>query len=222
MDFIKQPQKIETRSFEIIDKLIAENYPGYRFHNALEKKIITRAIHTSADFDWLEILRFSSDVLPRLTAALQGGATLYSDTTMVLSGVNKRLLAQFGGEIRCYIADPQVAQLAKEQGITRSMAAVRKAFSEPGNKVFVFGNAPTALFELLQVCEQNQTPPEALPPVIGVPVGFVGAAESKQALYASPLPFITALGRKGGSNIAAAIVNAILYAMRDDTAKDKA
>ena len=123
---------------------------------------------------------------------------------MALSGINKTLLATFGGECRCYISDPRVVAQAKAQGITRSMAAVDIAVTEESEKIFVFGNAPTALFRLLEH-------DVAVSGVVGVPVGFVGAAESKEALTHSHLPAIAALGRKGGSNVAAAIVNAMLY-----------
>jgi len=209
MNFIQQPQKIESTSFEIIDQIIATEFPDYQFAGDLEKKIITRAIHTTADFDWLDILKFSPDALARLQTAIYEGCTFYTDTTMALSGINKTLLKQFDCEIKCYIADPQVAEQAKAQSKTRSMVAVEKALQEEGNKVFVFGNAPTALFQLLESAAQSPVM------TIGVPVGFVGAAESKQALYESHFPFITALGRKGGSNVAAAIVNAVLYHMRE-------
>ena len=127
---------------------------------------------------------------------------------MALSGINKTLLAQFGGEVRCYISDPRVVRRAKADGITRSMAAVDLALGEEGGKVFVFGNAPTALFRLLE----HNAPVSG---VVGVPGGFVGAAESKEALVASGLPGIAARGRKGGSNVAAAIVNALLYSLRE-------
>lgn len=220
MTFIQQPQLIESTSFEIIDGIIAEEFPEYRFHNELEKKIITRAIHTTADFDWLEILKFSPDVLDKLQQAIRSGCTLVTDTTMALSGINKRLLAEYGCETRCYIADPEVAEIAKANGITRSMAAVDKVVQEEGNHVFVFGNAPTALFQLLS--HEARFDAADLPIAIGVPVGFVGAAESKQALHESRFPHIAALGRKGGSNVAAAIINAVLYHIRDtaaDTAK---
>lgn len=122
-----------------------------------------------------------ADVLPRLSAALSQPCTLYTDTTMALSGINKTLLAKFGGECRCYISDPRVVAEAKAQGMTRSMAAVDIAVAEEGEKVFVFGNAPTALFRLLEH-------DVAVNGVIGVPVGFVGAAESKEALTQSGLP----------------------------------
>lgn len=205
MNYIQQPQAIERKSFEIISDIIADTRPEYRFASPLHEAIIKRVIHTTADFEWLDILWFAPDALTRLTEALSRPCTLYTDTTMALSGINKNLLATFGGECRCYISDPRVVREAKAQGMTRSMAAVDIAVKEEGDKVFVFGNAPTALFRLLEHKGLE------VGGVIGVPVGFVGAAESKDALSKSGLPGIAALGRKGGSNIAAAIVNAILY-----------
>lgn len=208
MDYIRQPQAIEAKSFDIIGEIIRETRPDYQFASPLHEAIVKRVIHTTADFEWLDILWFSPDALARLTAALSRPCTLYTDTTMALSGINKPLLASFGGECRCYISDPRVVREAKAQGMTRSMAAVDIAVHEEGEKVFVFGNAPTALFRLLEL----KVPVSG---VVGVPVGFVGAAESKDALTQSTLPAIAALGRKGGSNVAAAIVNAILYHLRD-------
>lgn len=208
MDYLQQPQAIEAKSFVIIGDIINEIRPDYRFASPLQEAVIKRVIHTTADFDWLDILWFSADALESLCTAIQQGCTLYTDTTMALSGINKTLLAQFGGEVRCYISDPRVVRRAKADGITRSMAAVDLALGEEGGKVFVFGNAPTALFRLLE----HNTPVNG---VVGVPVGFVGAAESKAALVASGLPGIAARGRKGGSNVAAAIVNALLYSLRE-------
>ncbi|MFC0228420.1 cobalt-precorrin-8 methylmutase [Serratia aquatilis] len=208
MDYIRQPQRIEQQSFTIIDEIIAQQRPEYRFANPWQEAVIKRVIHTTADFDWLDILWFSTDVMPALTEGIRRGCTLYTDTTMALSGINKTLLQQMGCECRCYISDPRVVSAAKAQGITRSMAAVDIALAETGDKLFVFGNAPTALFRLLE----QQAEPLA---VIGVPVGFVGAAESKEALKNSTLPSIVACGRKGGSNVAAAIINATLYQMRE-------
>lgn len=204
MHYIQQPMAIEAKSFDIIGEIIHETRPEYRFASPLHEAIIKRVIHTTADFDWLDILWFSDDALSRLCAALRRPSVIYTDTTMALSGINKTLLAKFGGECRCYISDPRVVAQAKAQGITRSMAAVDIAVTEESEKVFVFGNAPTALFRLLKH-------DAAVNGVVGVPVGFVGAAESKEALTRSPLPAIAALGRKGGSNVAAAIINAILY-----------
>ncbi len=212
MSYIKQPQQIESTSFDIIRGIIAQERPGFRFQDIWQEKIILRAIHTSADFDWLDILHFSAGAPQRIADTLRQGCTLYTDTTMALSGINKTDLARLGCDIRCFIADPAVAAQAREQGVTRSMAAVDRAMREPGKRLFVFGNAPTALFRLLEHCAATGETPEG---VIGVPVGFVGASESKQALADSALTCIAALGRKGGSNIAAAIINAILYQLRE-------
>ncbi|MFL4364997.1 cobalt-precorrin-8 methylmutase [Enterobacter asburiae] len=204
MQYIQQPQAIEAKSFDIIGEIIRETRPEYRFASPLHEAIVKRVIHTTADFDWLDILWLSDDALEQLCAALRRPSVIYTDTTMALSGINKTLLATFGGECRCYISDPRVVAQAKAQGITRSMAAVDIAVTEESEKIFVFGNAPTALFRLLEH-------DVAVSGVVGVPVGFVGAAESKEALTYSHLPAIAALGRKGGSNVAAAIVNAMLY-----------
>lgn len=204
MQYIQQPQAIEAKSFDIIGEIIRETRPEYRFASPLHEAIVKRVIHTTADFDWLDILWFSDDAIEQLCAALRRPSVIYTDTTMALSGINKTLLATFGGECRCYISDPLVVAQAKAQGITRSMAAVDIAVTEESEKIFVFGNAPTALFRLLEH-------DVAVSGVVGVPVGFVGAAESKEALTHSHLPAIAALGRKGGSNVAAAIVNAMLY-----------
>jgi precorrin-8X/cobalt-precorrin-8 methylmutase len=195
MNYITQPQQIEQHSFEIIADIIAEDFPGYQFANALQEKIIKRAIHTTADFDWLEILKFSPSALDAIIGALKQGCTIFTDTTMALSGINKTQLKSMGCDIQCYVAHPSVTAVAKEQSITRSMAAVDLAMQTAGAKLFVFGNAPTALFRLMEICQQQ---PEQRCPVVGVPVGFVGAAESKQALIESDLPYIVAQGRKGG------------------------
>ncbi|SFU05640.1 precorrin-8X methylmutase [Kosakonia arachidis] len=210
MDYLQQPQAIEAKSFVIIGEIIQQTRPDYCFASPLHEAVIKRVIHTTADFDWLDILWFSDDALQHLCGAITQGCTLYTDTTMALSGINKRLLAQSGGEVRCYISDPRVVRKAKEEGITRSMAAVDLALAEAEaeEKIFVFGNAPTALFRLLE----HKVPVSG---VVGVPVGFVGAAESKEALVESGLPTIASRGRKGGSNVAAAIVNALLYHLQE-------
>lgn len=208
MSYITKPQNIEDRSFEIIQEIIDETRSGYKFADELQEKIIKRCIHTSADFDWLDILKFSPQATTQLITALEAGATIYTDTTMVIAGMNKIQLEALGCQYKCYVADPITKQIATEKGITRSMAAVEQAASEEGGKIFVFGNAPTALFRLLELYNEGKVKPAL---VVGVPVGFVGAAESKDALIESDLPYIAAAGRKGGSNIAAAIVNAVLY-----------
>lgn len=206
MNYIQKPGQIEENSFCIISDIIYAIRPEYRFADQQREAVIKRVIHTTADFDWLDILYFSPDVITTIREAIQRGCTLYTDTTMALSGINKIRLAQYGSQCRCYISDPRVVQTAKDQQITRSMAAVDIALQEPGEKIFVFGNAPTALFRLME----HQVSPVA---VVGVPVGFVGAEESKDALIESDLNYIAAKGRKGGSNVAAAIINAILYRM---------
>lgn len=143
MHYIQQPQTIEANSFTIISDIIRETRPDYRFASPLHEAIIKRVIHTTADFDWLDILWFSADALEQLCDALRQPCIIYTDTTMALSGINKRLLATFGSECRCYISDPRVVRAAKTQGITRSMAAVDIAIAEEEkNKLFVFGNAP--------------------------------------------------------------------------------
>ncbi|MDO4799605.1 MAG: precorrin-8X methylmutase, partial [Bacillota bacterium] len=156
MNYIQDPMEIERGSFRIIATEIVESgrafpRPDVRF-NALIESIITRAIHTSADFDYLDNLKIDIAFLERVQAVLDAGTpvTIYTDTNMALSGINKKALQQVGWRVHCYVADPEVAALAKEQQMTRSMAAVDKALSEPGAKLFVFGNAPTAIFRLLE------------------------------------------------------------------------
>lgn len=209
MEYIKNPQRIETESFEIIQGIIDQDFPEYRFSSLKEELIIKRVIHTSADFDYLANLVFTHDVIKRLEQFFQNGqGAIFTDTTMALSGINKRVLDRLGIGYECYIADPEVAKKAKEKGITRSMAGIERAAEIEGPKIFVIGNAPTAIFKILEMVEAKKLDTVA---VVGAPVGFVGAAESKEALYESQLPAIVARGRKGGSNVAAAIINAMLY-----------
>ncbi len=208
MEYIKNPQEIERLSFEMIDGIVNESHGGYPAADKLYQAILRRVIHTSADFDYIENLYFSEDVLERLAKAFDEPLTIYTDTNMALSGINKTALKELGAEVKCYVADEATAQMAKERQMTRSMAAVLRAVEEPGRKLFVFGNAPTALFQTMECYE---TLKDQLVAIVGVPVGFVGAAESKEALKESGIPGISALGRKGGSNVAAAIVNAIMY-----------
>jgi len=210
MDYIKNPALIEKNSFEIIQSIIDEIKPGYQFKNELEEKIIKRAIHTTADFDYLDILKISEHAVAAIIEGLKAGATLYTDTNMALSGINKTKLKALGCSVKCYVSDEKAASLAKEKGITRSMAAVELAAMEEGEKIFVIGNAPTALYKIIELRDEGKLAPKA---VVGVPVGFVGAAESKDVLEKTSIPFILSKGRKGGSNLAAAIVNAILYCL---------
>jgi precorrin-8X/cobalt-precorrin-8 methylmutase len=200
------PEEIEAESFRIIDAEAEEH--GFAPE---EWPVVRRMIHTSADFDYLRSVVFSGGAVACGTAALRAGRGIITDTGMALSGIRKREAASFGCPISCFVADPEVARKAREAGITRSVVAMRKAASEPGNGIFVIGNAPTALFELLRLVREEGVRPDL---VVGLPVGFVGAAESKEELLrVAPeygIPFITARGRKGGSNVAAAVVNALM------------
>ena len=198
---ILKPEAIEAESFRIIDSEI-----GPHWFDDQQWPIVRRVIHTTADFELAEQMRFSWRAIDRGVAALRDGAKILCDTNMVLAGINKARLAKLGGEAVCHVADPQVTAEAQAAGLTRSTFALRQGVAE-GCSIFLIGNAPTALFELLRLVEQGEADPAL---VIGVPVGFVGAAESKQALLDSDLPHIAIAGRKGGSAIAAAILNALL------------
>ena len=180
------PQEIEKRSFEIITEELGnvELYP-------LQAPIIKRAIHTSADFDYLENL---------------------TDTQMAKSGINKKELAKYGGEVYCFMSDDDVAEIAKKQGSTRAVASMEKACMLDKPLIFAIGNAPTALVRLYELIDEGELHPCG---IIGVPVGFVNVVEAKELIMRTPVPYIVARGRKGGSNIAAAICNALLYELRD-------
>ncbi|MFR3559361.1 MAG: cobalt-precorrin-8 methylmutase [Paraclostridium sordellii] len=210
MEYIKNPMMIESKSFDIIQGIIDEIRPDYKFKNEIEEKIIKRAIHTTADFEYLDILKISEEAVEKIVNGLKNKATIYTDTNMALSGINKRKLEALGCKYKCFVSDEEVAKLAKEKGITRSMAAVEVASREEGKKIFVLGNAPTALYKVIEMSNNGQLVVEA---VVGVPVGFVGAEESKDELAKTDIPYIISKGRKGGSNLAAAIINAILYSL---------
>ena len=207
MEYIKNPMMIEEKSFIMIQEIIDEIRPGYKFKNEIEEKIIKRSIHTTADFEYLDILKISDTAVENIVDALKNNATIYTDTNMALSGINKRKLDALGCKYRCLVAEEETANLAKEKGITRSMAAVEIAARDTGRKLFVFGNAPTALYKAMEMRDAKELNLDA---IVGVPVGFVGAAESKDELEKTDIPYIIS---KGGSNLAAAIINAILYAM---------
>lgn len=207
---ILSPAEIESESFRIIEEELRQK--GRTIPEEL-KHVLLRVIHTTADFDYLDSMAFSEDVPERAEAAIRRGAHIVTDTTMAMSGINKRRLAQFGGEVHCYIADPDVAEAAQEAGTTRSAAAVHKAvrFSEENGipLLFAVGNAPTALLALEEEIDRGYRPEL----VIAVPVGFVNVVEAKERIMEAGVPYICSRGRKGGSNVAAAIVNAILYHM---------
>ena len=205
MKEIIRPADIEKRSFEIITQEL-----GGRTFPAGIDLIVKRVIHTSADFDYADNLCFSEDVVARAKEALAAGATIVTDTNMALAGISKPTLAKFGGKAVCFMADPEVAQEAKEQGVTRAVVSMEHAARLDGPLIFAIGNAPTALIRLHELIEAGVLSPAL---VVGVPVGFVNVVESKELFLGGETPYIIARGRKGGSNVAAAIINALLYQM---------
>ncbi|MBP3815549.1 MAG: precorrin-8X methylmutase [Firmicutes bacterium] len=204
IDNIK-PGEIEKRSFEIIESELQRE--GIILPSKYEH-IIKRCIHTSADFDYAKTMYFAKDAVEGIVEAIRNGGTIVTDTKMAKSGINKKKLEEYGARVECYIGDEDVATEAKERGVTRSYVSMEKAASLKGPVVFAIGNAPTALFSIVELFKEKKIKPAG---VIGVPVGFVNVVESKEVLIDSGLPVIVNRGRKGGSNIAACIVNAILY-----------
>ena len=198
-----KPREIETRSFEIITQEL-----GDRKLPADQELIIKRCIHTSADFDYADNLCFSENAVKKAMDAIKGGACIVTDTQMAKSGINKRALARYGGEVFCFMSDEDVAAQAKENGTTRATASMDKAASLKQPLIFAIGNAPTALVRLYELIEEEKIRPEL---IIGVPVGFVNVVQSKELIMQTDVPYIVARGRKGGSNIAATICNAMLY-----------
>ncbi len=197
------PAEIEARSMEIIGaELGARSFP------ADQLPVVKRVIHTSADFDYADNLVFSEGAVARGIAAVKGGCTIVTDTQMAWSGVNKRVLEKFGGRAVCFMSDPDVAAEAKARGETRATVSMERAAALEGSVIFAIGNAPTALVRLCELMDEGKADPAL---VIGVPVGFVNVVESKELLLATAAPHIVARGRKGGSNVAAAICNALIY-----------
>ena len=200
---LEQPMEIEKKSFSIIE----EHLQGVTLPDA-ERSILKRVIHTTADFDYIQNLVFSKTAVSTALEALQQGADIVTDTNMALSGINKRALQKLGGTAHCFMADEEVAAIAKQKGVTRAMVSMEKACSLPKDCIFAIGNAPTALVRLYELIENGKLSPEL---IIGVPVGFVNVVQSKELIMHADVPYIVAKGRKGGSNIAACIVNALLY-----------
>lgn len=197
------PADIEARSMEIIGQEL-----GDRVFPADQLPVIKRAIHTSADFDYADNLVFSDGAVEKGIAAIKGGCTIVTDTQMAFSGVNKKVLEKFGGKAVCFMSDPDVAAEAKARGETRATVSMERAAALEGPVILAVGNAPTALVRACQLIEEGKWAPAL---IIGVPVGFVNVVESKELLLTMDTPHIVARGRKGGSNIAAAICNALLY-----------
>lgn len=198
-----KPMEIERRSLEIIAEELGDRKldPEYDL-------LIRRVIHTTADFEYVDALAFSEHAMLKLMDAIRNGCDIVTDTTMAMAGINKKALKRFGGAVHCFIADKDVFEEAKARGVTRSLVSMEKAGKLEKKLVFAIGNAPTALFSLCELMRGGKLNPEM---VIGVPVGFVNVVEAKEELMNTAKHYIVARGRKGGSNVAAAIVNAALY-----------
>lgn len=202
-NLIADPAAIERRSFEIIrEGLSGTHIPAER------RAVVERVIHTTADFDYAKNLRFSPGAIEAALSALKEGATIITDTQMVRSGINKKAAGELNADVRCFIGDSDIAEQAKAAGTTRAVAAVERAATLPGPLIFAVGNAPTALLRIADLIEEKSLSPRL---VVGVPVGFVNVVESKERFAELKAPYILSMGRKGGSNVAAAIINALLY-----------
>lgn len=203
---IVRPEEIEKRSFAIIsEELKAQGITLPEDQEAVTK----RCIHTSADFDYARNLTFSEGAVEKAKEAIRHGASIVTDTQMARSGINKKVLEQYGGQVYCFMSDTDVAEAAKRAGTTRAVASMEKACVLEEDLIFAIGNAPTALIRLYELIREGKIAPKL---VIGAPVGFVNVVQSKeQILTLKDTPYIVARGRKGGSNIAACICNALLY-----------
>lgn len=203
---IVRPEEIEKRSFAIIsEELKAQSITLPEDQEAVTK----RCIHTSADFDYARNLVFSKGAVEKAKEAIRHGASIVTDTQMARSGINKKVLEQYGGQVYCFMSDTDVAEAAKRAGTTRAVASMEKACVLEEDLIFAIGNAPTALIRLYELIREGRIAPKL---VIGAPVGFVNVVQSKeQILTLKDTPYIVARGRKGGSNIAACICNALLY-----------
>ena len=201
------PADIEKTSFSIIARELAQKEISLPEELA---PIIMRVIHTTADFEYAQTLKFSQNVVEIIKNAVLNGADIVTDTNMALAGINKKTLAKFGGEAHCFMADEAVAKQAKELNLTRASVSMKRAAQIQKPVVFAIGTAPTALVELCSLMQDGFKPVA----VIGVPVGFVNVVPAKEMIMASGVPYIVNEGRKGGSTVAAAICNAILYSLK--------
>lgn len=201
------PSDIEKESFNIIQKELGEM--GKKVPKELLPTVI-RVIHTTADFEYANTLRFSDGVIDIAKAAIAKGAHIVTDTNMALSGISKKTLEKYGGQVHCFMADSDIAALAKEKEVTRAYVSMDKALTIDAPLIFAIGNAPTALIRLHELMEEGRLKPEL---IIGVPVGFVNVCEAKELILNDDVPYIVNEGRKGGSTVAAAICNSLLYNM---------
>ena len=199
------PAEIEHRSFEIIEEELGREL------DPVQKPIIKRVIHTTADFSYADTLCFSDGAVEAGLAALREGCDIVTDTNMGKSGINKTRLAQYGGEVHCFMSDADVAKEAKSRSITRAVVSMEKSVTLGKDMIYAIGNAPTALIRLYELIAEGRIHPKL---IIGVPVGFVNVVEAKELIMTADVPYIVARGRKGGSNVAAAICNALLYQLK--------
>ena len=208
-DYITEvaPNEIEKRSFEIIEEELKLEL------DPIKKPIIKRVIHTTADFSYAESLCFSENAVELALDAIKNGASIVTDTNRGKSGINKKALEKFGGQVYCFMADEDVAEKAKESGVTRATISMEKSAQMNEDFIYAIGNAPTALISLYKLIEEQKIAPKL---IIGVPVGFVNVVEAKELIMKAKVPYIVARGRKGGSNVAAAICNALIYQLGRD------
>lgn len=199
---IQNPADIEARSMELIEQELKTEIPEDR------KAVVKRVIHCTADLDYEENLCFSDNAVSSALNALKNGCAIVTDTQMAKAGINKAAAGALGCDIFCFMSDPDVAEEAKQRGCTRATVSMERAAKLDRPLIFAVGNAPTALLKIKEMIDEGALKPEL---VIGVPVGFVNIIESKEAIMETDVPFIVAKGRKGGSNVAAAIVNALMY-----------
>ena len=201
-----RPEEIEKRSMQIIENELRRVCSrSFDEHTA---PVVKRVIHTTADFGYADTLTFSEGAVERGLEAIRSGASIVTDTMMAMAGINKRRLTRYGGSVICHMQDEDVAADAKERGLTRAAVSMEKAAQNGGDYIYAIGNAPTALFTLYDLVREGRISPRL---IIGVPVGFVNVVEAKEKILELDVPWIVARGRRGGSNVAAAIVNALLY-----------
>ncbi|MBS5036947.1 MAG: precorrin-8X methylmutase [Fusobacterium sp.] len=204
--YIKKPEDIEKRSFEIITEELGEKIKKFTEE---ELPIVKRVIHTTADFEYADLIEFLEDPISSAKEVLSGGCKIYCDTNMIVNGLSKNILKKFNCIPYTLVSDAEVSKEAKARGVTRSIVGMEHAGKDKETKIFLIGNAPTALYKLKEMIEKNEIEKPAL--VVGVPVGFVGAKESKDVFKDIKVPYITINGRKGGSTVAVSILHGILY-----------
>lgn len=202
-----RPDEIEKRSFEIIGRELEQR--GIVL-DAVQEPVTKRVIHTTADFDYADTLVYSENAVEKARNLIKNGAHIVTDTNMAKAGINKKRLAGYGGEVHCFMADEDVAAEAKSRGVTRATVSMERAAALHRPVIFAIGNAPTALISLHEMMQEGVFAPAF---IIGVPVGFVNVEAAKELIIQSDVPHIVNRGRKGGSNVAAAICNALVYGM---------